>query len=80
MQLFNEVGRESFFRLQCKYGDNDIEINKGIVAMVLDAKKEFDVPVPVMVEADGSQTVVLRVSSKDGGLVRHGAHGRLRLS
>ncbi|WP_296707510.1 hypothetical protein [Rhodoblastus sp.] len=65
----DETGRKAFFTLQCKYGDNKIEPNKGIVAMVLDAEREFDAPTPVKVEADGKQTAVLRVASRDGGFV-----------
>lgn len=65
----DEIGRDAFFRLQCKYGDSDIEINKGIVARVLDASKEFGVPLPVKVQADGSQVAVLRVISEDDGFI-----------
>ena len=65
----DEKGREAFFRLQCKYGDSDIETNKGIVALVLDAKKELGTPVPVKIEPDGSQVAVLRVTSEDGGFI-----------
>jgi hypothetical protein len=36
---------------------------------VLDARKEFGVPVPVKVEPDGSQIAVLRVISEDGGFI-----------
>lgn len=65
----DEAGRSAFFRLQCKYGDNDIEPKKAIVAMVLDAQREFDAPAAVKVEADGKQTAVLRVTSDDGGFL-----------
>jgi hypothetical protein len=36
-----DAGRKSFFKLQCKYGDVKIEKGKGIVALVLDASREF---------------------------------------
>ena len=31
----------SLFRMTCKYGHAEIELNKGVWAVVLDAKKEF---------------------------------------
>jgi hypothetical protein len=55
--------------LTCKYGHAEIELNKGILAIVLDAKKEFGTPEPVKLEPDGTQTAVLRVVSEDGGFV-----------
>ena len=66
----NKVGRDAFFKHQCKYGDTRIEPGKGVVAMVLDASREFPgIPVAVMVEADGSQQAVLKVISDDGGFI-----------
>ena len=66
----NNVARDAFFKRQCKYGDTKIEPGKGVVAMVLDASREFPgIPVAVMVEADGSQQAVLKVISEDGGFI-----------
>ena len=66
----NKVGRDAFFKRQCKCGDTRIEPGKGVVAMVLDASREFPgIPVAVMVEADGSQQAVLKVISEDGGFI-----------
>ena len=66
----SEAGRESFFRLQCKYGDTKIEKGKGIIAIVLDASKEFPkIPDAVKIEPDGSQLALLKVISEDGGFI-----------
>ena len=65
----NKVGRDAFFKHQCKYGDTRIEPGKGVVAMVLDASREFPGRPAVMVEADGSQQAVLKVISEDGGFI-----------
>ena len=59
----------AMFPMQCKYGDTTIEPKKGLVALVSDAWKEFDLPTAVKIDADGSQTAVLRVASDDGGFV-----------
>jgi hypothetical protein len=65
-----EAGREAFFRLQCKYGDTQIKPGKGMVALVLDASREFpDIPQPVKIEPDGSQLALLKVVSEDGGFI-----------
>lgn len=60
---------EGFFEYQCKFGDVKLEEKKGLVAIVLDARKEFGTSSPVKVEADGSQLAMLRVASDDGGFV-----------
>jgi hypothetical protein len=59
----------SLFEMACKYGHTEIGLNQGMLAVVLDAKKEFGTPQPVKLEADGTQTAVLRVVSEDGGFV-----------
>jgi len=65
-----EAGRKSFFKLQCKYGDTEIEKGKPLLAIVLDASREFPgIPDPVKIEPDGSQLAVIRVVSEDGGFV-----------
>ena len=69
----NEAGRKAFFELQCKYGDTKIELNKGVVALVLDGRSEFNWQTPVQSPAwgrdDGSQAVALKVISEGGGFV-----------
>jgi len=65
-----EAGRKSFFKLQCKYGDTEIEKGKALVAIVLDASREFpEIPHPVKIEPDGSQLALIKVVSEDGGFV-----------
>lgn len=59
----------AFFEMQCKYGDTRLEENKGVVALVLDAAKEFGTSVAVKTETDGRQIAALRVASEDGGFV-----------
>jgi hypothetical protein len=59
---------DALFRLNCKYGDTVIEPNKGLLAIVVDLRKEHGgVPVPVIVAPDGSQTAEVKVASEDGG-------------
>ncbi|CAN7258667.1 hypothetical protein LJR098_001064 [Rhizobium sp. LjRoot98] len=61
---------EGFLEYQCKYGHTDIQPRKvGIVALVLDAQKEFGTSKPVTVKPDGTQQAVLRVASDDGGFI-----------
>jgi hypothetical protein len=59
----------AFFHGQCEHGDTTIERNKGIVANVLDARKDLGTAAAVQIEPDGRQLVVLRVASDDGGFV-----------
>jgi hypothetical protein len=66
----DEAGKQAFFRLQCKYGDTKIEMGKGIVAIVLDASREFPkIPHAVKIEPDGTQLALIRVISEDGGFI-----------
>jgi hypothetical protein len=59
----------ALFKLNCKYGDTQIEPNKGVAAIVVDETKEFDVPDGIILDPEGRQTVVLRVASEDGGFL-----------
>lgn len=61
---------EGFFEYQCSFGQTNIKPNdKAIVAIVLDAQKEFGAQYPVKIDNDGKQTAALRVASEDGGFV-----------
>lgn len=60
---------KGFFELQCKYGHTKIGKGTAIVALVLDARKDYGTPVAVKIAPDGCQTAVLRVASDDGGFV-----------
>ena len=64
-----DAGRKAFFRLQCKYGDVQIEKGKGMVALVLDAREISRIPDAVKIEPDGSQQALLKVISEDGGFI-----------
>ncbi len=56
-----------FFSYCCKLAEEHIEPNQGLVAIVLDATKEFRQGSPVKIAKDGVQTAKLKVASKDGG-------------
>jgi len=58
-----------FLNYQCKYGFTEIQPKQGIVALVLDASKEFGTENAVKIDDDGIQTVVLKVASEDGGFI-----------
>src|SRR4029077_6577760 len=58
---------EALFRLQCKYGQVEIQPGTAIVAIVLDARKEFGTPFPIKTETGGRQTALVRVAATDGG-------------
>jgi hypothetical protein len=60
---------EAFFEYQCKFGATDIQPRQGVVALVLDASKEFGAAYAVKEELDGTQLATLRVASRDGGFV-----------
>lgn len=62
-------GGQEFFEYQCKFGHTQIEKGVAIVGIVLDAVKEYGVPVAVKVEQDGTQLAMIRVASDDGGFV-----------
>jgi len=61
--------REDFFWMQCKYGHTKIQPNQGIVALVLDASKEFGQATAVKIEDDGRQKAMIKVPSQDGGFI-----------
>src|SRR5215475_6420924 len=61
-------GRE-FFEYQCKCGNNRIKINSGIIALVLDGRKELGTPTAISIRSDGTQLATLRVASNDGGFL-----------
>lgn len=62
-------GGVEFLEYQCKFGHTGLERGVAIVGLVLDAAKDYGVPVPVKVEEDGSQLAMIRVASEDGGFV-----------
>lgn len=59
----------AFLEYQCKFGYTDIQPKQGIVALVMDAAKEFGAESPVKIEPDGTQIVALKVASEDGGFL-----------
>lgn len=59
----------AFLEFQCEFGNTKIEPEKGIVALVLDATKEFGAEQTVSVKPSGVQTLALKVASKDGGFL-----------
>jgi hypothetical protein len=58
---------DAFFQMQCKYGHTEIHESKGLIALVLDSKKEFGTDVAVKVQPNGCQLATIRVASADGG-------------
>lgn len=58
---------EAFFELQCKYGLTEIKEGQGVVALVLDAKKDLGTSVAVKIQPSGCQLATLKVASSDGG-------------
>lgn len=60
---------QAFFEYQCEFGHTDIQPKQGIVALVLDASKEFGTEDSVKIEDDGRQMVMLKVASEDGGFI-----------
>jgi hypothetical protein len=58
-----------FFEHQCKFGHTTIEPGTGVIALVLDAQKEFGTTTAVSIGADGAQLAALKVASDDGGFL-----------
>ena len=58
---------EAFFHYQCQFGQTELMPKRGVVAIVLDARLEFEAEESVKVRADGTQVAVIRVASIDGG-------------
>ena len=60
---------EAFFKYQCKFGVIDIIPGEGMISLVLDGSKEFNLPSPVKILENGVQRVVLKVASEDEGFI-----------
>jgi hypothetical protein len=58
---------QDFFDYQCKFGQTDIVPSRGVVAIVLDATKEFETQASVKMKENGIQVVALKVAASDGG-------------
>jgi len=58
---------EAFFQSQCKFGVTEIKEKQGIIALVLDPRKEKGSDTPVQLGPDGRQYALLKVVSGDGG-------------
>src|SRR5215831_9476285 len=59
----------AFFESQCDFGYTRIEVGVAVVALVLDAQKEFGTPTPVSIGKGGIQLAALKVASEDGGFL-----------
>ncbi|MBO6669400.1 hypothetical protein [Parvibaculum sp.] len=62
-------GGKEFFEYQCKFGHTEIREKEAIVAIVVDAKKEFGTSQSVAIQPNGIQKAVIRVASDDGGFI-----------
>ena len=60
---------EDFFEFYCKCGQTEIRSGEGVIALVVDSKKEFGASQSTKIRADGIQTVAIKVASKDGGFL-----------
>lgn len=60
---------EAFFESQCKYGYTALKEGSGIVAIVLDSRKEFGTSVAVKTQPSGNQLATVKVASEDGGFI-----------
>lgn len=58
---------EAFFTSQCEYGHTEIKERQGVVALVLDAVKEYGTQVAVKIQPNGRQLATIKVASPDGG-------------
>jgi hypothetical protein len=47
----------------------EIKPNQGIIAVIIDSKKEFGTQESVKTRADGVQFAMIKVASKDGGFI-----------
>ncbi len=59
----------AFFEYICEFGGSTVRTKQGMIALVLDAKKEFGVSKSVHIEPDGRQLAMLKVAADDGGFV-----------
>lgn len=57
----------AFFEYWCKFGSTEIQANTPLLAIVVDAAKEYGTREPVQRRPDGIQNAALRVASSDGG-------------
>jgi hypothetical protein len=60
---------EAALQYCCKYMENPLGAGRSLVALVLDARKEFGTANAVIQREDGNQTALLRVASSDGGFL-----------
>lgn len=60
---------QDFFEYHCKFMDTKIQREKPLVAIVLDAKLDFNAQIAVKTDERGIQIAALRVASDDGGFI-----------
>lgn len=58
---------EAQFARECAGGDTRVEAGKGVFALVVDAARRFGMGRALKVNRDGTQSMVLKVASDDGG-------------
>jgi hypothetical protein len=58
---------QGFFDYWCKYGDNRLEVDRPILAMVLDSREIAGTIDAVKTSPEGYQSAMIRVASDDGG-------------
>jgi len=69
LPLMEFTSSQTFFEMQCQLGVTKIELGTGLVAVVVDAVKEFGVPVAVKMEDDGTQLAMVKIVSPKGGFI-----------
>lgn len=57
------------FAQACADSADGIEAEQPLIAIVLDAEKEFGADEPITLEEDGCARLTLRVAAKDGGFI-----------
>ncbi len=58
---------EARFARECASGDTRVQEGKGVFALVVDAAKRFGMARAMKRNRDGTQSMVLKVASHDGG-------------
>lgn len=58
---------KDFFEYSCQYGRTEVKANRGLVAIILDARSEYGTSEAVRTDANGHQWATICVASKDGG-------------
>jgi hypothetical protein len=58
---------EARFAQECASGDTRVQEGKGVFALVVDAAKRFGMARALKRNRDGTQSMVLKVASRDGG-------------